>query len=599
MTFEITFVLFLLVIAFFLFATDYVSFDVAAMILLFSLLVTGILTFEEGLSGISHPATVAIASMFVLSEGLRRTGLLNKAGEFFSIRLHKNFYLWMFLMMLFISVMSAIMNNTAVVIIFIPILIEIASKIGISASKLLMPVSFAAIMGGICTLIGTSTNILVASIAEERGAASFGMFDFTPIGAILLIAGFLFLLTFGIKMIPSRRKEEEDEQLTEDYEMQGYLADIVLEPNSELIGGHLDEDELTRRLDLDVLRIIKPTRDREADRSAQRSEIKVEAGDIFRIRGNPRELNKLLQREDFSPRAAKRWADVDLEHGRDALIEAVVVPESTAQGKSLSEINVFERFGAVPLAIRHRGELRHDDLGNVKLSGGDSLLLSLSSDRIPEVENDPTFVVASKLDIMVQRKEKTFIALGILLSVVTIAALDILPIAISAGAGVILMILTGCITTEEAYSAVNWKIIMLLAGVIPLGLAMDKTGAAVLLSELLINNLETFGPQALLSGFFLLTMLMSAIMSTNASAALVAPLAIQIAQTIGVNPEPFVISVSYAASLTFLTPFGHHANTLIYGAGQYKFTDFTKVGLPINILFWILATFFIPLIWPF
>ncbi len=594
MSLEIIFVLLLLVAAFFLFATDYVSFDVAAMILLFSLLVTGILTFEEGLSGISHPATVAIASMFVLSEGLRRTGLLNKAGDYFSEKLQENFYLWMVVMMLFISGMSAIMNNTAVVIIFIPILIEVASKIGVSASKLLMPVSFAAIMGGICTLIGTSTNLLVASIAEERGAASFGMFDFTPVGISLLVVGFLFLLIFGIKMIPARRTQRED-QLTKDFEMQNYLADIVVEPNSELVGGVLDEEELTKRLDLDVLRIIKPER----DRSAQRSEIQVEVGDVFRIRGNPEELNKLLQREDFSSRAAKEWFDIDLKHGRDSLIEAVVTPESTLEGKSLNEINFYERFGAVPLAIRHRGELKHDDLGKVTISGGDTLLLSLSSDRIPDIEKDATFVVASKLDVMQQREEKTFIALGILLSVVLVAALEILPIAISAGTGVILMILTGCITTEEAYNAVNWKIIMLLAGVIPLGLAMDKTGAATLLAEGLINTLEGFGPRALLGGFYLLTMLMSAIMSTNASAALVAPLAIQIANSIGVSPEPFVISVSYAASLTFLTPFGHHANTLVYGAGQYKFTDFTKVGLPINILFWILATFLIPVIWPF
>lgn len=594
MSLEIIFVLFLLAAAFFLFATDYVSFDVAAMILLFSLLVTGILTFEEGLSGISHPATVAIASMFVLSEGLRRTGLLNKAGDYFSEKLQENFYLWMVVMMLFISGMSAIMNNTAVVIIFIPILIEVASKIGVSASKLLMPVSFAAIMGGICTLIGTSTNLLVASIAEERGAASFGMFDFSPVGVSLLIVGYLFLLIFGINMIPARRTQKE-EQLTKDFEMQSYLADVVVEPKSELIGGALDEEKLTKRLDLDVLRIMKPDR----DRSAQRSEIQVEVGDVFRIRGNPEELNKLLQREDFSSRAAKEWFDVDLEHGRDTLIEAVVTPESSLEGKSLNEIDFYERFGAVPLAIRHRGELKHDDLGKVKISGGDTLLLSLSSDRIPDIEKEPTFVVASKLDVMPQRQEKTFIALGILLSVVLIAALEILPIAISAGAGVIAMILTGCITTEEAYNAVNWKIIMLLAGVIPLGLAMDKTGAATLLAEGLIDTLEGFGPRALLGGFYLLTMLMSAIMSTNASAALVAPLAIQIANSIGVSPEPFVISVSYAASLTFLTPFGHHANTLVYGAGQYKFTDFTKVGLPINILFWLLATFLIPVIWPF
>lgn len=593
MTFEITFVLFLLVAAFVLFATDYVSFDVAAMILLFSLLVTGILSFEEGLSGISHPATVAIASMFVLSEGLRRTGLLNKAGDYFSDRLQENFTFWMLIMLLFISLMSSIMNNTAVVIIFIPILISVASKIGISASKLLMPVSFAAIMGGICTLIGTSTNLLVASIAEERGAASFGMFDFTPVGFSLLVAGYLFLLLTGIKMIPARRKD--DEELTKDFEMQPYLADVVIEPKSELIGGALDEEDLTKRLDLDVLRIFKPDR----DRSAQRSEIQLEVGDVLRIRGEAKELNKLLQREDFKSRAAKEWLDVDLQHGRDALVEAVVAPESTLEGKSLGEIDFYERFGAVPLAIRHHGELKHDDLGEVKIAGGDSLLLSLSSDRIAEIEKDPTFVVASQLDVMPRRPEKTFVALGILLSVVLVAALEILPIAISAGTGVILMILTGCLSTEEAYNAVNWKIIFLLAGVIPLGLAMDKTGAAALLADGLVNTLSGFGPRVMLAGFYLLTMSLSAIMSTNASAALVAPLAIQIANTIGVSPEPFVISVSYAASLTFLTPFGHHANTLIYGAGQYKFTDFTKVGLPINIIFWVIATFLIPVVWPF
>ncbi|NBC66006.1 MAG: SLC13 family permease [Bacteroidetes bacterium] len=594
MTFEIAFVLFLLVLAFVLFATDFVSFDVAAMILLFSLLASGILTLEEGFSGISNPATIAIGAMFVLSDGLRRTGLLNKVGDYFSKRLQENFHLWMVVMMLFISFMSAIMNNTAVVIIFIPILIGVASKIGVSASKLLIPISFAAIMGGVCTLIGTSTNLLVASIASDRGAASFGMFDFTPVGIILLVAGFLCIFLFGFKMLPSSRKKEKEE-LTRDFKMQGYLADVVVKSSSDLIGKVFDEKDFKKRFDIDVLRVIKP----ETNRSAQRSKITVEKGDIFRIRGNPKELNKLLKSENFSYRAAKDWIDIDLEQGSDVLIEAVVVPDSGLEGKNLREINFYERYSAVPLAIRHKGELEHDDLGNLKISGGDTLLLSISSDRISEIDNDPTFIIASKLNTMSQRNDKTFVAVGILLSVVLVAALEIMPIAISAGIGVILMIITGCITTDEAYNAINWKIIILLAGVIPLGLAMDKTGAATLMSETLIDLLSGFGPRAILAGFYLLTMLMSAIMSTNASAALVAPLAIQIADSIGVNPEPFVISVSYAASLTFLTPFGHHANTLVYGAGHYKFTDFTKVGLPINIIFWIIATLLIPVIWPF
>jgi len=594
MSFEIIFVFILLIAAFILFVTNYVSFDVAAMILLFSLLISGILTFEEGFSGISHPATVAIASMFVLSEGLRRTGILNKAGDYFAGRLQENFHFWMLVMMLFISIMSAIMNNTAVVIIFIPILIGVASKIGVSPSKLLMPVSFAAIMGGISTLIGTSTNLLVASIADERGVASFGMFDFAPVGIALLIAGYLFLFLFGFKMLPSRRSNRKEE-LTKDYELEGYLTDVIIEPESPLIGKTFDKDKLTKQFDLDVLRIIKPG----SNRSAQRSDVEIEAGDILRIKGNPKEINKLLQNKGYSPAVAKEWEDIDLEQGRDALIEAVVSPDSTLDGSTLDGINFYERFGAIPLAIRQKGEIKRDDLKKITISGGDTLLLSLSSDRIQELDKESTFIVASKLNVMEKRSDKTFIALGILLSVVTVAALELLSIAISAGAGVILMILTGCITTEEAYEAINWKIIVLLAGVIPLGLAMDKTGAATLMAETLINNLEDFGPHAMLAGFYLLTMLMSAIMSTNESAALVAPLAIQIADSIGVNPEPFLISVSYAASLAFLTPFGHHANTLVFGAGQYKFTDFTKVGLPINIIFWIIATMLIPVIWPF
>ncbi len=593
MSFEITFVIFLLLAAFVLFATDYVSFDVAALILLFSLLITGILTLDEGLSGISHPATITIGCMFILSEGLRRTGILNKAGDFFSDRLQQNFWFWMLVMMLFISLMSSIMNNTAVVIIFIPILIKVADKIGVSASKLLLPVSFAAIMGGICTLIGTSTNILIASIAEENGVASFSVFDFTPVGVGLLIVGYLFLFVVGIKLIPSRRRKKKE--LTKDYRMQGYLTDLVVEPGSDLIGNILDEESLTRRFDLDVLRIFKE----DGSRSAQRSKVEIESGDTLRFRGSPQELDKLLQREDLVPLAAREWFDIDLEHGRDTLLEAVIAPESTLVGKRLNEIDIDQRLGAVPLAIRHHGELKQESLGEVILNGGDSILLSLSSDRIQDIENDPSFVIASEVDVMRQRKEKTFTALGILLGVVLVAALEILPIAISAGTGVVLMILTGCLTTEEAYNAVNWKIITLLAGVIPLGLAMEKTGAAALMSQTLVDNLAAWGPRALLAGFYLLTMGMSAIMSTNASAALLAPLAIEIANTIGVNPEPFIISVSYAASLTFLTPFGHHANTLVYGAGQYKFTDFTKVGLPINLLFWVVAIFLIPYVWPF
>jgi di/tricarboxylate transporter len=592
MSFEIIFVFSLLGAALFLFATDYVSFDVAALILLVCLLASGILTPQEGFAGVSNPATITIAAMFVISEGLRRTGLLNKTGNFFCEKMKDNFWLWLFIMLLFVSFASSFMNNTAVIMIFIPVVIDIAARIGVSASKLLMPLAFAGIMGGINTLIGTSTNLLVSSIVQDRGGQAFTMFDFLPMGLIFLGGGFIYMYLAGINLIPPRR---EDDELTSDFEMQEYLTDLVIEPDSALIGEFLDEKGLTGELDLDILRIFKTA----SDSSAQRTKTMIEAGDILRIRGSASEIDKLLRREDLSLVPSSKWVDVDLKHGSDALIEAAVAPESTLEGRKLNDIDFYERFGAVPLAIRHHGKLQQDELGNVSISGGDTLLLSMSRDRIHEISDDPSFVISSELDIMRPRTDKTYIAIAILAAVVGTAALNLAPIVVSAPAGVIMMILTGCITTEEAYTAINWKVIMLLVGVLPLGTAMDKTGAAGLIAESMIATLYDFGPIAVLSGFYLCTMMITAIISTNASVALLAPIAIEVANQIGVNPQPMVLAVSYAACLTFITPFGHHANTLIYGAGQYKFTDFTRVGTPLNIIFWILGTIFIPIFWPF
>jgi di/tricarboxylate transporter len=594
MSFEILFVFFLLLLALFLFATDYVSFDVAALIILVCLLVTGILTPAEGFSGISNPATITIAAMFVISESIRRTGILKQAGDFFCERMRENFYLWLFIMLAFISFASSFMNNTAVIMVFIPIIIDIASKLEISPSKLLIPLSFAGIFGGSSTLIGTSTNLLVNSILEERTGETFAMFDFTPMGVIFLTAGFIYIISVGLKLIPSRRTKEKSE-LTSEFKMQPYLTDLIVQPESGLIGKILNEEGVTSELDLDILRIFKPG----SDSSAQRSDVQIEAGDTLRVRGSAGEIDKLLKREDLLLKSTAEWFDIDLEKGRDTLLEASVASESALEGRALGDINFYERFGAIPLAIRHHGELRQEDLSEIKITGGDSLLLSLSRDRLADVENDPSFVITSEVETVRPRTDKTFYALGILLCVVMAAVLDIMPIVVSASAGVIAMILTGCITTDEAYTAVNWKVVMLLVGVLPLGTALDKTGAAAFMVDGILQLISDSEPRVIIAGLYLFTLLITSIISTNASVALLAPIAIEISRQLGVNPEPMVLTVSYAACLTFITPFGHHANTLVYGPGQYKFTDFTRVGLPLNIIFWILAVIFIPLIWSF
>ena len=592
MSFEILFVFVLLAVAVILFVTDYVTFDVTAIIIMACLMVTGILTPSEGLSGFSNPATVTVAAMFILSEGMRRTGILNQAGDYFTEKMKKNLMFWFFSLLLFIAVISAFINNTAAVAIFIPVTMTIASRVGVSPSKLLMPLSFAGMFGGTATLIGTSTNILVSSIAEERGLNPIGMFDLTPMGLIFIASGFLFLFTVGIRMIPKRREEGD---LTKEYEMQKYLTDIRINPNSTMVGSELDEEDLTRHLDLDVIRVFKDT----GDSSAQRNKITVEAGDIFRIRGNAADIQELIGREDVSIMPSREWADQDLQHGQDAIVEAVIAPESSLENSRLGEFPFYESLGAVPLAIRQRGEVKHENLSDVELNGGDSLLLSMSSDRVKDLEEEQAFVLISSIETRLYRREKTPLVLAIMAGVVATAAVGLVPIVISAVIGVILMIMSGCLRTDEAYEAVNWKVIMLLAGVLPLGTAMDKTGAAELMASGMVDSLADYGPTVLLSGFFLLTLLITAVMSNNASAALLAPIAIEAAMNIGVNPQAFLYAVTFAASLSLITPFGYQTNTMIYGPGRYSVGDFMKIGVPLNLLFWILATIFIPMIWPF
>jgi len=592
MSLEAIIVFALLVVAMVLFVSDRVSFDVTAVIILATLMITGIVSPREGLSGFSNPATVTIGAMFVLSEGLRRTGVLRYVSRLFADLGGGQFWLTLGVMMVVIGITSAFINNTAAVAIFIPVVIGMSNQLGVSASKLLMPLSFASMFGGVCTLIGTSTNILVSSIAESHGAEPFGMFEFTGLGLIFAAVGGAYTYFVGVPLIPARRSGKD---LTADYEMQEYLTDVVLSEESPHIGETVEESRLTQDLDLDILQVFRSTQE-----SVQRDrEAPLEPGNVLRIRGGVAEIEKLLEREDIALRPARDWYDVDFEGGPDKLVEAVTAPDSALESEEIGEVDFPERFGAVPLAIRQRGKLQQEDLGHVRLSGGDSVLLNIDEERASEIERDPSFVLTTEVDVPQYRTSRTPIAVAILASVVLLAAFDVMPIVVSAVGGCVAMVLAGCLTTEEAYQSINWKIIFLLAGVIPLGTAMENSGAADLLSVTLLDVLGPLGPTAVLSGFFFVSMTLTNIISNQATAALLAPIALQAAESLGIDSRPLLMAITYAASLSFMTPVGYQTNTMIYGPGQYKFTDFTKVGTPLNLILWIFATFLIPWIWPF
>ena len=582
----------LLIVITILFVTEYVTYDIAALIIMGTLLLSGILTVEEGLSGLSNEATVTIAALFVVSEGIRRTGVLGEISSFFARLGKENYWLALLSMMGIIGVISAFINNTAAVAIFIPVVLGVAADMKESPSKLLMPLSFASMLGGVCTLIGTSTNILVSSIAEKHGEPAFSMFEFLPLGAVFFVLGFIYLFTIGIKLIPVRREKQE---LTSTFEMNQYLTDIVLEPGFEHYGSTIEEADLFQNLDLDCLSVFR-TSGKEAPEGAKTV---LQPGDVLRICGSVREIRRLLDREDVSILPHKEWHDVDFESGADTLVEAVIAPDSALDGKKIADVGFYERFGAVLLAVRHAGKLEQEDLRERSLTSGDSILLSMREDRVAELKNNRAFVVVSEIGLPSYRSEKMPVALAVLAGVVVSAALNLIPIVIGAVVGGIVMILTGCITNEEAYEAINWEVIFLLAGVLPLGIAMDKTGAATILSDAILFLFGQFGPAAILSGFLLLTMILTNVISNQATAALLAPIVIQTAATIGVSARPFLMAVTYGASLSFITPVGYQTNTLIWGPGQYHFTDFTKVGTPLNILFWIVGTLLIPVVWSF
>jgi di/tricarboxylate transporter len=592
MTVEIAFVIALLIIAVILFATEALPIDLVALLVMAALLITKIITPQEGISGFSNEATVTIAAMFVLSAGLFNTGAVNFIGVWLAKVGKMNFWLALATMMIGTAAVSAFINNTAAVAIFLPIVVGMAREIKVSPSKLLMPLSFASMFGGICTLIGTSTNILVSSIAERYGQPPFRMFEFAPLGLAMFAIGLLYMMLIGVRMIPDRRRGDD---LTKTFGMGHYLTEIVLRPGAKSVGQTVGDSPLVADLDLDIIDVHRGG----APLRPLTSSTLLQANDVLRVRCNVEKVRKLQEREGIILRSDTNLWERDLESDEATLVEAVIAPNSVLEGRTLAQVQFHHHFGATVLALRHRGEVMHENLEQTPLRSGDVLLVRIKSDNLEELKRDPAFVIVSEVGLPEFRKRKIIPAVAIVAGVVVLAALNLLPIMVSAIIGCILLVLTRCITMEEAYKGIDWKVIILLAGVITLGTALEKTGAAHLTAELILSTVGGWGPIATVSVLYLLTFLLTAIISNTATAALLAPIAIAAAESLGVDSRPLLMAVTYAASASFMTPVGYQTNTLIYGAGQYKFADFLRVGTPLNLLFWIMATFLIPYFWPF
>lgn len=595
MNFEMLIVFAVLALTVFLFVTEKLRVDLVALLALALLLMSGVITPAEGLSGFSNTATVTVAAMFILSAGLFKTGAVDRLGVLVNRLFKRNFWTAMLLVMCLVGFLSAFINNTPVIAIFLPVLLGTAAEIKTSASKILMPISFASMFGGVCTLIGTSTNILVSSIAEKNNLPAFSMFEFAPLGLIFFAVGTVYLLVVGIRLIPERGVAA-DGDLTDDFALREYLTEIVLLPEAASVGRALKDAPLVRELDIAVLKIrragdeviFQPT----ADETLQ-------AGDVLLVRCDLEKIRRLQKRVGVSLKPQAKWGEQSLTDENYLLVEAVVAPNAALVGSTLEKSDFRENYQATVLAMRHRGRVLREKLSDAPLAAGDLLLVELRRDSLGAFKRSGDFIITSEQQTQEFRRGKVLIAAAIVAGVILAASLNFAPIVAAAVVGAILLVLTGCLTLDEAYQAIEWKIIFLLAGVLSLGVALEKSGAAALISSQIVGSVGAFGLVALVSAFYILTSLLTEAMSNNATAALLAPIAIATAATLGVNPQPFLVAVTFAASASFMTPVGYQTNTMIYEPGRYKFTDFVRVGTPLNIIFWLLATFLIPVFWSF
>jgi di/tricarboxylate transporter len=590
---EILFVLIILAAALILFAGEVIPIDLTALLIMGALIASGILSVEEGVSGFSNPAPLTVAAVLVLSAGMIKTGTIVKLGGWVSKFGGSTEIGQLSIIMLAVGFLSSFINNTAAVAMFLPVVLGIAKEKRISPSRLLIPLSFAGILGGVCTYIGTSTNIIVGSIVEKNGLAPFQMFEFSGLGVLFLAAGSLYLLTIGRKLLPTGQIEST---LTENYHLREYLTELIIRRASPLIGKTLQQTNLGSSLDIEVLEVM---------RGGQKiwsllQEVELKENDILVVKGNVQNLLKVGQTSGVDILAQVKLGDQDLESDQVALAEAIISPTSDLVGLTLKEADFRMRYQATALAIRRHGEEIKEKLGRIKLKFGDMLLIQGQKDRLKILKQNPSFLlIMEEMPIIDVRHPKFLISISILVGVVLLASLNILPIMVAALFGALLMILTRCLTLQEAYEAVDLRIVVLIAGTLSLGLALEKTGGAKLIADNAVRWAGPFGPTLVLSALYLLTSLLTEVMSNNASAALLTPIALSIAADLQVNPRPFAFAIAYAASASFLTPIGYQTNTLVYGPGGYKFMDFVRVGGPLNFINWIMATILIPIFWPF
>ncbi|APG27894.1 hypothetical protein A7E78_08635 [Syntrophotalea acetylenivorans] len=588
---EIVLVLLILLMAVVLFASEWLPIDLTSLLILLALATTGLVSVEEAFSGFSNPAVITVAAMFIISAGISHTGAMSRVGERMIRLASDSESRLVAVIMATVALFSAFINNIGATAVLMPVVTGIARKLNTSPSKLLMPLAFGSLLGGVCTLIGTPPNILMNALLQQYSGESFAMFDFAPIGLVIAVSGILYMVLVGRKLLPVRKAGK----LTEEYQVKEYITEVEILAKSPIIGQTIARSRLTQDFNLKIRAIIRG----QQKIPQPHGNSKLREGDVLFLEGNPEGILKVMKAKglELIPERDNPPPKKDTEEM--VVVEASLTTNSDLVGRTLSQVSFHESHGLNVLALWRQGAPVVRQVDRVILKFGDVLLLQGPLKRVLHLGRGHGFLLLGGVPPVPYRPRRAPLALFILVMVILLAAFGGLPIMLAASLGAAFMVLARCLTVQEAYESVDWRIILLIAGTLPLGLAMENSGAAQLISEQVLRVVGPFGPWVVLAAFFLLTSMLTELMSHAATAVLIAPIAYHAALELGVDPKPFFMAVAIAASSCFMTPVSHQSNALVMGPGGYRFFDYTRVGAPLNLLIWIFGSLLIPLLFPF
>ena len=580
------------------FVMEILPIEVTAMGAIGILLLFNVLTWQEAISGFSNAAVITIGAIFIMSRALVKTGFLEVFADFLAKKGGNRKWLTIFIFLLTVSIISGFINNTAAVAIFIPLGIDLCQRFRISPTKVLLPLSYAAIFGGTLTLIGTSTNLVVSSIMEEMNMAPFSMFEFTKLGLIFLVLGTLYNMIISKWFMPSRSIISS---LTRKYHMGSFLTEFKVGEDSPLIGNAYKDLDISQKYNLQVYKII---RDSENIRFNLQNII-IREGDIFLVHINVKDMLKFKDEMKVLLLTDVKMNVAELTGKNHVIVEGLVSQQSALIGKTLQEFDFRNRYGSFVLAVKRQRELLRDKIAHIRLKFSDTLLIMVPKERLEILRTSNNLIVLEELDIHLRYERYWWFSILVIPAVMLLAAFGVIPIVKAAILGAILLLVMRTLSIQDAYESISWSVIFLIASLVPMGIAIQKTNLDEVTGDLiigigtLIGGGEGLDPVIILAVLYGVTFILSAFISNVAVAVMLTPIGIMLATILNVDPRPFLVAICFGASCSFMTPMGYQTNMMVFAPGQYRLKDFFQMGIPLTLVFWITAVYWIPRFWAF